>query len=185
MKGMIFTEFLEMVEDSFGWEMAEQIIEDAKLPNEGAYTAVGTYDHSEMVRLVVALSKRTEMPVPDLMRIFGKHAFGQFAIGFPFMFEGVTDPLVFLDSVENYIHVEVRKLYPAAELPTFNTTYLNDDCLTMTYRSERPFADLAEGLIEGCIQHFGQEVKLERSDESEDGRGATFILTRTMVPAGA
>ena len=185
MKGMIFTEFLEMVEDSFGWEMAENIIEDAKLPNDGAYTAVGTYDHAELVRLVVALSKRSEVSVPDLMRIFGRHAFGRFVVGFPFMFEGVSDPLAFLDSVENHIHVEVRKLYPAAELPTFNTSYLNDDCLTMEYRSERPFADFAEGLIQGCIQHFGQEIKLERSAESDHGRAATFTLTRMLVPEGA
>ena len=57
MKGMIFTEFLEMVENAYGWEVQENIIDAAALPNDGAYTAVGTYDHQELVSLVVALSK--------------------------------------------------------------------------------------------------------------------------------
>ncbi|MBA2648463.1 MAG: hypothetical protein H0U75_02495 [Legionella sp.] len=42
MKGIILTEFLEMVEVMFTAEMVENIIEDANLPNNGAYTDVGT-----------------------------------------------------------------------------------------------------------------------------------------------
>ena len=45
MKGVIFTEFLEMVESHFSPEMADRIITAARLPSGGAYTAVGTYDH--------------------------------------------------------------------------------------------------------------------------------------------
>jgi len=46
MKGIIFTEFLEMVEDRFSPEIADRIIEAADLPSGGAYTAIGTYDAS-------------------------------------------------------------------------------------------------------------------------------------------
>jgi hypothetical protein len=56
MKGVVFTEFLEMVEGRFGLAMADRIIEAAQLPSSGAYTAVGTYDYTEMVHLVNALS---------------------------------------------------------------------------------------------------------------------------------
>jgi Haem-NO-binding len=57
MKGVVFTEFIEMVEDRFSPEMADRIIERAKLPSGGAYTTVGTYDHGEMIQLVL-LSQR-------------------------------------------------------------------------------------------------------------------------------
>ena len=44
MKGMVFTELLDMVEDKFGIDMVDSIIEDADLPvSKGVYTAVGTY----------------------------------------------------------------------------------------------------------------------------------------------
>ena len=72
MKGVVFTEFFDMVEESFSPELAERIIDMAALPNEGAYTAVGTYDAGEMVRLVGALSQETGTPVPDLLFAFGR-----------------------------------------------------------------------------------------------------------------
>ena len=55
MKGVVFTEFVEMVEARFGLPMLDRIIEAAQLPSGGAYSAVGTYDHGEMVQLVGAL----------------------------------------------------------------------------------------------------------------------------------
>jgi Haem-NO-binding len=56
MKGVVFTEFLEMVEDRFSPEMADRIIEGAELASGGVYTTVGTYDHGEMIQLGVAVS---------------------------------------------------------------------------------------------------------------------------------
>jgi len=56
MKGVVFTEFLDMVEAKFSADMVDDIIDDAKLASGGAYTAVGTYPHSEMVALGVALA---------------------------------------------------------------------------------------------------------------------------------
>ena len=45
MKGIVFTEFLEMVEDKFSADMVDDIIDDCDLASGGAYTAVGTYPH--------------------------------------------------------------------------------------------------------------------------------------------
>ena len=53
MKGIIFTSFLDLVEEKFGMEMLEEVISSANLPNKGAYTAVGTYDHAELVQMVI------------------------------------------------------------------------------------------------------------------------------------
>ena len=42
MKGIIFTEFMQMVEDRFSIEVAEEIIDAATLPSGGSYTSLGT-----------------------------------------------------------------------------------------------------------------------------------------------
>ena len=55
-KGIVFTEFLEMVESRFGLEVADRMIESAALKSRGAYTAVGTYDHEELIWLTSELS---------------------------------------------------------------------------------------------------------------------------------
>jgi hypothetical protein len=49
----------------------------------------------------------------------------------------------------------------------------------MTYRSPRPFTDFAEGLIMGCIKHFGERINVEREDlPTENGAAARFMLSR-------
>ncbi|MDP3814995.1 heme NO-binding domain-containing protein [Pseudomonas sp.] len=181
MKGIVFTEFMEMVEARFGLQTLDRIIGQAHLLNDGAYTAVGTYDHQELVQLVVALSAATQVPVPDLIKAFGQHLFGRFVLSYPRLFEGVDSAFAFLRSIDHHIHVEVRKLYPDAELPSFSYEGLGPDNLVMLYQSRRPFADLAEGLILGCIEHYGEAIELRREDlESGANNRSRFILTRRL-----
>lgn len=180
MKGIVFTEFLEMVDDKFSPETTEQIIANADLPSGGAYTAVGTYDHAEIVQLVGNLSAQTGLEVPDLVRAFGSHLLGRFVEGFPHFFEGVPDGFTFLESVEGYIHGEVRKLYPDATLPKLTCSRPQPDTLVMLYESERGLADVAHGLIEGCLAHFGEDATISREDLSGGtARQVRFEITRT------
>ena len=179
MKGVVFTEFLEMVEDRFSPEMADRIIEGAELPSGGVYTAVGTYDHSEMIQLVSCLSEETGIASAELVRSFGMYLFGRFHTIFPKYFEDVTSSFDFLQRIDHYIHVEVRKLYPDAELPSFDCDTSQPGCLRLTYRSSRPFAALAEGLIRGCVAHYGEAVDIAMEDLSDGtGTAARFLLTK-------
>lgn len=178
MKGVVFTEFLEMVESKFSADIVDQILEDSDLPSGGIYTTVGTYDHDEMISLVTELGKHTGLSTPELLRVFGEHLFGRFAAGYPAFFESTNSALEFLAKVDDYIHVEVRKLYPDAELPGFECHSPRSGCLEMTYQSKRPFATLAEGLIKGCIAHYGEPIDMEIEDLSNgEGTAARFTLT--------
>jgi hypothetical protein len=181
MKGIVFTEFMELVESMFGADTLDAVIAKGNLPNAGAYTAVGTYDHGELVRMVVALSEITSTPVPTLIHAYGKHLFGRFVAGFPRFFVGVDDAFDFLGGIDGYIHVEVRKLYPDAELPRFEAIRHSPDALDLIYRSQRPFADLAAGLIDGCLAHYGVKATVERTPLAAEA-GVTpvrFSLRRT------
>jgi hypothetical protein len=170
MKGIVFTEFLELIEERFGIEIAEEIIASADLPNDGAYTAVGTYDHADLLRLVSRLSVTTGIDASTLIKTFGEHLFRRLAAAYPAVVEGMEGSFDLLPRVHDVIHVEVKKLYPAAELPEFQCEPLDGDGLLMHYRSPRGFADLAEGLIRGCASYFGESMELERED-LDDGRG--------------
>ena len=163
MKGMVFTEFLDMVELKFSADMVDDIIEDSQLPNGGAYSAVGTYDHAELVQMVEALAQRSGVPVPALVHTFGLHLFGRFHALYPGFFSGIPTALDFLEGIETVIHTEVRKLYPDAQLPEFDCVRTASG-LDMVYSSPRHFGDLATGLIEGALLHFGDPVSLTRHD---------------------
>lgn len=179
MKGIVFCEFVEMLEQEFSADMADEIISGAALESGGAYTTVGTYDHHEMLALVTQLSEKTGTPVPDLVEAFGRYLFGRFVDLYPAFFEGVDGAFSFLDRIEEHVHVEVLKLYPDAELPTFDTSRTDDNTMVMVYQSTRPFADLAKGLIEGCIAHYGEPVDVQMEDLSDEGRThVRFTLRR-------
>lgn len=181
MKGIVFTELIEMVEQDLGIEIADRMVEGAKTKNNGSYTSVGTYDHAELIQLVVSLSKETGVPVADLVRSFGKYLFARFSVLYPQFFEGITSSTQFLPLIETYIHVEVRKLYPDAELPSFDSQ-IEEGVLQLTYLSSRPFADLAEGLILACVDHFDDQLEVSRTDLGErNGTNAIFTLRPSTV----
>ena len=177
MRGIVFTEFLEMVEEKFSPDMVDMIIEASDLPSNGAYTSLGTYNHSEMLQLVTHLSQKTKIPVPALLHAFGEHLFTRFYEGYPVFFEGITHAFEMLKNVEEYIHVEVRKLYPDAELPKLDYETPSENTLVMIYCSTRPFGDLAEGLISGCIKHFKNSIEIKRENlESDEKTIVRFTL---------
>ncbi len=181
MKGIVFTEFIEMVEETYSPEIADAMISSSTLESAGAYTSVGTYDHKEMVQLVTHLSGITGTDAALLLKTYGQHLFKRFKIGFPAFFEGIDSAFEMMKTIDNHIHVEVRKLYPDAELPTFDYTEPNENQLILKYSSPRGFVDFAEGLMQGCIDHFGEPINLERTDLSE-GKGTIveFTLTRQV-----
>ena len=178
MKGIVFTEFLEMVDQAYGLEMSDTLIDECNLPSGGAYTAVGTYDHAEIVQLVRKLSEKTATTVPDLLKTFGKYLFGTFKKGYPAFLEAANNAFDFLESIEKYIHVEVRKLYPDAELPTFETHRPDGNTLEMKYKSERRMAPFAEGLIEESLNYFEEEATIKTENLNPDGSLVKFTITK-------
>jgi hypothetical protein len=177
MKGIIFTEFVEMVESRYSPQLLDRILQAAHLPSGGAYTAVGTYDHAEMWSLVVELSKVTEVRMPDLLQAFGEHLLGRFTVGHAHFFKNYRTTFDFLESLDSIIHKEVRKLYPDAELPRFEVGERTAQRMVLLYQSSRHFADLAEGLIRGCAKHYGETLEIGREDlPFEGGSRVRFTL---------
>lgn len=179
MKGIVFTEFLEFSEQTFGAAKVDRAIVESHLPSGGSYTAVGTYDHRELIAILSHLSQETGTSVDELLRRFGQHLFGVLARSYRQLIADAVDSFSLLERIENEIHVEVRKLYPDAQLPRFTHERVGKDQMTLVYCSERALGDLAEGLLRGCFDHFGDRVRIERSDLS-DGAGTTvrFLLQR-------
>ena len=168
-----------MVESSFSPEMVDQIIDDVDLESGGSYTSVGTYPPQEMLDLVSALSDRIDVPAPDLVYTFGKYLLGRFLVRYPEFFSGIEDTFSFVQTIDDHIHLEVLKLYPEAELPLIKCEVYSDSLLKIYYQSKRPFASLASGLLDACVDHYGDNIEITRKDlEGEPEMHAEFTLTR-------
>ena len=174
MLGLVFTEFVEMVEATHSHAVADAVLEAAGLPHGGAYTAVGYYPPEEFNRLLAALSRHTGEPPDHLAQTFGRHLASRFAQLHPGHFAPHHHPFDLLASVDSHIHVEVRKLYPDAQLPRFEVLSRGEGRMVLRYRSPRAMHHLAWGLIEGMAGHYGRPCRLEMA--LEDG-GALFTIT--------
>jgi len=158
MKGVLFTEFLRFADDELGSAVVAGVADRAR------YASTGDYDHRELLDLVDALSRATGRPPGQLLGAFGSELFRYFAKMYPVFFAGTDSAVGFLSGVDTYVHGELTKLYPGAQFPRFDISHPAADRLEMVYRSERQLADLAEGLIRGCVEHFGDSVDVRRED---------------------
>ncbi len=73
-------------------------------------------------------------------------------------------PISFLECLDHYVHVELRKLYPEAQLPRFFCHRPSPEQLLMDYASARHLADLAHGLIEATLENYGRTGTIARHD---------------------
>ncbi|MDR6265461.1 heme NO-binding domain-containing protein [Roseobacter sp. N2S] len=177
MKGVVFVELLAMAESLIGEEAVDDILDSVELASGGAYSSVGNYPCSELMTLVDAFSRHTGHSPTFLQIAFGKWIFGTFAKGYTEFFEGKADAFSMLDSIEGEVHVEVRKLYPEVELPTFTTRRIDRQTFEMVYISERPLVDFCQGMIEACLEHFDEEATISKTEtRTEDGFGAVFQI---------
>lgn len=168
MRGLIFTELFELIEEQFGFEALDEIILGAKLPNDGAYAATGNYPFSELLSIVTQLHHYTKLPIERLLETFGEYLFKKLLASHP-QFDSSMDILSFLENVENYIHIEVKKLYPDAELPKFEPILKTENTFSFYYISSKQLHYLAKGLILGASHHFAQPLQIEMAPQ-EDGR---------------
>jgi hypothetical protein len=80
--------------------------------------------------------------------------------------------------VENHIHIEVRKLYNDADLPTFRVVEKTEKKLTVIYKSSKGLTYLALGLIKETLNHFKVNglVTIDPSFDANDGVKFTIEL---------
>ncbi len=176
MKGILFTDFLEFVE--------RELPGAAGRLGSGEYSPLGSYPEEELLALVARAGEAAEVPAAEVLRRFGAHLFRTLATLYPVFLDGVGSSLELLGGIETYVHAEVKKLYPDAEFPRFEVRTRAQGRLEMVYRSHRPLADLAEGMMRGCIAWFGDRVDLDRQDlDAADGRAARFTLRAVRARA--
>lgn len=178
MKGIVFTEFLELVENKFGLEVVDKIIEQSALASGGIYTAVGTYDFSEMLSLLTHLSAHSKISIDDLLLTYGEHFFGVLADSYPGLIDKYEDPIELLASIENHIHVEVQKIYPEAELPTFEVLEKTPSRLIMIYTSSRAMYNFGLGLMNKTFEHYKSSATILLEKIKEDGTEVKFSITK-------
>ncbi|QDO94521.1 hypothetical protein FNB79_11275 [Formosa sediminum] len=179
MKGIVFTEFLDLVEEKFGLEMVDKIISESELDSGGIYTSVGTYKFSEMLQLLQHLSEHTDISIDDLLLVYAEHFFSVIEKSYPGLLATYQDPIEMLSSIENHIHIEVRKIYPDAELPSFEVMEKTKNSLTLIYKSSRAMHHFGLGLMNKTFEHFNTKATILLDKIKTDGTEVKFTIHKT------
>lgn len=174
MKGIIFTEFMDLVEQKFGLDELDSLLIEAG--DSGIYTTVGSYDHRKLVRLIVQLSKRTGISPEELQRVFGQSAFKNLYNSLPnnSSLQECKSSFQFIKLVEDYIHIEVKKLYPEANPPSFDFISESSTNMVFDYVSARCMSHVCFGLIEGCADFYNEELSIVMEEVLNDGSQVRF-----------
>jgi hypothetical protein len=179
-KGIVMRSFIDYVDDAHGARVADEIASLKHLASGGAFTTVGYYPVTDLLAMAEAASQATGVPLKTLIYRFGRDLYGRLHRGHSQLMAAYASPIEVLSSLEAVIHVNVRKLYDNAELPTFEVKERDGNrSVTLLYQSSRPFADLAAGLIAGCLDHFGlgDHSSIDRYDLRSDGTATLFTVT--------
>jgi hypothetical protein len=160
-KGILFNLVEEIVVDQWGADTWDDLLATAGV--DGAYTSLGNYPDRELELLVDATSARLELAIPDVLRTIGRLAIPGFHRRYPEFFDAHDDSRGFLPTVNHIIHPEVRKLYPGATVPDFTDHDGPDGSMVLEYESPRRLCHLAEGLILGVGDHYGESLSVHQS----------------------
>jgi hypothetical protein len=161
MKGIIFNLFDEVFTTAQGQDAWDDLLDAAGV--DGAYSALGSYPDREFEALIEAAADVRRETVPECLRWFGREAMARLAASYSTFFIDHRSLRTFLPTINDVIHAEVRKLYPGAETPWFDVG-TDEGSLRLTYVSHRHLCPLAEGLIEGAADRFGESVMIEQPE---------------------
>ena len=178
MKGIVFTGFLEMVEEKFGLEIVDKIIRSSELKSKGFYTSVGTYQFKEMTSLISNLSIETKIPASSLIYTYGLYFFDTLTKGHSNIFSFYQNAFSLLAGIEKHIHVHVRKIYPDAELPFFIVHEESPNKLVIEYQSERAMYQFAQGLMERTLEYYNETAIIKKELLDNSGTKVLFTLLK-------
>tara|TARA_B100002049_G_C15926608_1_gene310361 strand:- start:73 stop:621 length:549 start_codon:yes stop_codon:yes gene_type:complete len=180
MLGIVFTSLIDMLEEKVSPDFADDVIVAADLDNEGAFTSVGYYPFSDMQKLLGVLVEKTGKPADVLLHDFGYYLFGKLAAHHGSVMGTTPNIIELLYHLDDDIHMQVKRLYPDADLPTFNVLGKTANEITVEYISHRELVSLAEGLIDSAADFFENSIIRETTKTSKD---CTYEFTVKMTQA--
>lgn len=169
MKGVIFNIAEKFVETKYGNDALEALYNEANFSTKDPFIGPLTYPDADMLEMVRAGCKLLKLTPDELLYNLGVFAFSGLAERHPVFLKDIDHPKEFLKTVENVIHIEVKKLYEDADLPTFQYEEPHPNELIITYFSKRKLYSFMSGLIEGVAQHYKVPIEQKKTMKTLKG----------------
>ena len=164
MKGEIFNLLEGFIISLVGEEKFEEIYRVC-LPNletKQAYVGPESYPDKDFFQIVKRAVSVLGVEKEAAIKSFGKYCFPRLFAKIPESQRKYSNLKEFLLTINDVIHVEVKKLSPNATPPEFTYIDAGPNELVMVYKSKRKLYDFVEGMIESAAEYFLTTVFIRR-----------------------
>ncbi len=170
MYGLVNKAIANMVQSKFGEETWQKIRQKAAV-EDSTFLSMEGYPDDVTHRLVKASSEVLELPPAAIMEAFGEFWVQYTAQeGYGELMDMSGDDLPeFLENLDN-MHARIGISFPKLRPPSFESVEMEDDALTLEYRSEREgLAPMVVGLVKGLGNRFDTEVEVTQTLHRDQG----------------
>lgn len=178
MMGFLFTELIEMSEKRYGLQFIEEVLANAGLTNEGAFTTVGYYTRHDMELLLNSLAQGLGKSKSIVYQELGIHLTNTLIRRRPEFYSSIPDLFTFLKRFGTLVKTETAKLYPDAPCPLISANLINRHKLELLYQSPNRAGDLIEGCILGHADYYAEPISVTRTNLNPDGSKVLFLVER-------
>jgi hypothetical protein len=177
MKGLFFTELLELIETDYGLAVLDQVIRTAVPVTDGVYTSMGHYDPQEFFGLVSALSVEMNQPRSTFLRSFGRHFFRCLLERNKRVFDKYPSAIRAIQDVNSL--VRATRIFSFEEQPPQAEFWaVGPAAWQLTIRSQLPIGEMALGALEACIAYFDEPLEVSQQEVTADSKITTrFDIT--------
>lgn len=182
MKGVIFNLLEDFISTGWGPDTYEAVLAKCPLHTKEPFVGPGTYPDADLLAIVEKTTEKLGITVPEAVHAFGKYCFPKLAAKFPVFVAGHDHPKTFLKTIDDVIHVEVRKLFRDANPPRITFTDPGPDQLILTYESGRRLCALMTGLLDGAAEYFKIPIEATQTECMLDGASACVFHLRFATP---
>jgi|GEM_PF-110067 len=175
MHGIIFTALKEFVVDTYNKATWDRICNEAGVSGK-QYLPLSAYPDEDLIALVDAAVTVSGLEQSDLLRAFGRSIVPRLVDMYGIYIDESWTGLELIENVEGTIHEALRRGDSLEyDPPAITATRVDDDVVVVRYGSARGLCDVAEGLIDGIGDHYGESFDVYERQCLHDGAATCEI----------
>jgi hypothetical protein len=180
MKGIVFVNFNEFINELWEDEFWDNLLNEAELPSGGVYTTFDTYDDQKLFTLIYQAVDKKNIYVKDAQFVSGKWVFREFCSFAPAGVHNFTDVFESAHTVQSFIHIEADKLDTDTLHPKSMFLSETPKKILSHYQSAGKLSFLCEDISLSPATHTGQKLKVSQLG-CEHESGLCCVLEVEMV----
>ena len=160
----------EFIVENYGEATFDEILDECTLKTKEPFVGPGTYPDEDLMEIVIKASEKLGITPDQALFAYGKYIFPKLVAAVPKFVEPYDHPKDFLKTINDVIHIEVKKMYSHAYTPEFKYFDTEEDKLIIQYSSKRKLYALMGGLIEGVANYFDYTIRQSRKVHDLNGK---------------